>query len=138
MGVFYHLRYPLLVLDLLARRTRRLTIFHTLTMPGDAVYEDTQDHPTEEREPLPDPGWPKIAFIERRFSRDPANWGAANHAGVEAMLRSAGRGVIARPAGENWLCKPDPEDRPERWHTDARLKSLPGAIGGMVDTDSRA
>src|ERR1700710_2757881 len=43
MGVFYHLRYPLLALDLLARRTRRLMVFQTLTMPGDTVYEDTAD-----------------------------------------------------------------------------------------------
>ena len=32
---FYHLRYPLLALDLLAKRTRRLMVFQTLTMPGD-------------------------------------------------------------------------------------------------------
>src|SRR4051812_24857493 len=36
MGVFYHLRYPLLALDLLAQRTRRLMMFQTLTMPGDS------------------------------------------------------------------------------------------------------
>jgi len=87
MGVFYHLRYPLLALDLLAQRTRRLMMFQTLTMPGDSVYTNTQDHPIAERTPLLESGWPKMAFIEHRFAGDPTNWWVANHAGVEAMLR---------------------------------------------------
>jgi tRNA (mo5U34)-methyltransferase len=130
MGVFYHLRYPLLALDLLARRTRRLMVFQTLTMPGQDVYEDTQDHPITEREPLLDPGWPKMAFIEHRFSNDPTNWWVANHAGVEAMLRSSGLRVTARPADEIYLCEPDPDVAAARWHSDEQLQSLLGAIGG--------
>jgi tRNA (mo5U34)-methyltransferase len=106
MGVFYHLRYPLLALDLLARRTRRLLMFQTLTMPGKTVYEDTQDHPIGEREPMLDPGWPKMAFIEHRFAGDPTNWWAPNHAGCEAMLRSSGLRVLSRPADETYLCEP--------------------------------
>ncbi|HYF19191.1 MAG TPA: TIGR04290 family methyltransferase [Ramlibacter sp.] len=107
MGVFYHLRYPLLALDLLARKTRRLMMFQTLTMPGTTVYPDTRDHPIEQREPLLDPGWPKMAFIEHRFAGDPTNWWVPNHAGVEAMLRSSGLRITARPAHEIYLCEPD-------------------------------
>ena len=107
MGVFYHLRHPLLALDLLARRTRRLLMFQSLTMPGDTVYPDTADHPITEREPLLDPGWPKMAFIEHRFAGDPTNWWVPNHAGIEAMLRSAGLRVRARPIDEAYLCEPD-------------------------------
>jgi hypothetical protein len=62
MGVFYHLRYPLLALDLLAQRTRRLMMFQTLTMPGDSVYENTADCSIEDRTPLLESGWPKMAF----------------------------------------------------------------------------
>lgn len=108
MGVFYHLRYPLLALDLLAQRTGRLMVFQTLTMPGQEVYADTLDHPIERREPLLEAGWPKMAFIEHRFSGDPTNWWVPNHAGVEAMLRSSGLRVTGRPAGEIYLCEPDP------------------------------
>ncbi len=111
MGVFYHLRYPLLALDTLARMTRRLMVFQTLTLPGEAVYPDTPDLPIEHREPLMDPGWPKMAFIEQRFSADPTNWWVANHAGCEAMLRSAGLRVVNRPAGEIYLCEPQAPDR---------------------------
>ncbi|MGZ5774572.1 MAG: TIGR04290 family methyltransferase [Ramlibacter sp.] len=125
MGVFYHLRYPMLALDLLARKTRRLMMFQTLTMPGDEVYPDTQDHPLDEREPLLDPGWPKMAFIEHRFAGDPSNWWVANHAGVEAMLRAAGLRVLTRPAGEMYLCEPDPA-------SDARFWAGHGVVGPVL------
>jgi tRNA (mo5U34)-methyltransferase len=134
MGVFYHLRYPLLALDLLARRTRRLMVFQTLTMPGAAVYEDTADHPITHREPLLDPGWPKMAFIEHRFSGDATNWWVANHAGVEAMLRSSGLRVVQRPAHEIYFCEPDArtdDTAPERRHSDEQLESVFGAMGGV-------
>jgi tRNA (mo5U34)-methyltransferase len=106
MGVFYHLRYPLLALDLLAARTRRLMMFQTLTMPGEEVYPVKADYRIEEREPLLDRGWPKMAFIERKFSGDPTNWWVANHAAIEAMLRSSGLRVKARPGHEMYLCEP--------------------------------
>jgi tRNA (mo5U34)-methyltransferase len=124
MGVFYHLRYPLLALDLLARRTRQLMVFQTLTMPGDTVCEDTADHPIEERAPLLDPGWPKMAFIEHRFSGDPTNWWVANHAGVAAMLRSSGLRVLERPADEIYLCEPDAAVAAERWNSEEQLDSV--------------
>ena len=124
MGVFYHLRYPLLALALLARLTRRLMVFQTLTLPGDAVCSDTADHPIEDRQPLLDPGWPKMAFIEHRFAGDPTNWWVANHAGCEAMLRSAGLRVTARPAGEIYLCEPAPSQGWSPAQLDAVLQSL--------------
>jgi tRNA (mo5U34)-methyltransferase len=107
LGVFYHLRYPLLGLDLVARRVGRLLLFQTLTMPGEAVTEPGPDLALEDRAALAEPGWPKLAFIEHRFAGDPTNWWVANHAGVEAMLRASGLRVVARPAGEIYLCEPD-------------------------------
>ena len=131
MGVFYHLRYPLLALDLLAQRTQRLMVFQTLTMPGETVYEDTSDHPIEHRAPLLDPGWPKMAFIEHRFSGDPTNWWVPNHAGVEAMLRSSGLRVTQRPVEEIYICEPDPAVASQRWNSQAQLQSVLGVTGGM-------
>jgi tRNA (mo5U34)-methyltransferase len=106
LGVFYHLRYPLLALDILARKTRRLMIFQTMTMPGDAVFDGPDDFEIDEREVMLEPGWPKMAFIEKRFAHDPTNWWAPNHAGVEAMLRSSGLRVIGYPGTEVYLCEP--------------------------------
>lgn len=134
MGVFYHLRYPLLALDLLAQRTRRLMVFQTLSMPGDSVYPDTGDHPIDDRGPLLDPGWPKMAFIEHRFAGDPTNWWVPNHAGIEAMLRSSGLRVTVRPAGEIYLCEPDPSGASARWRGSSAMESalaaVPAAAGG--------
>jgi tRNA (mo5U34)-methyltransferase len=125
MGVFYHLRYPLLALDLLARRTRRLLMFQTLTMPGDNVYPNTADHPIDKREPLLDPGWPKMAFIEHSFAGDPTNWWVPNHACCEALLRSSGLRVVARPADEMYLCEPAGGDA-------SQMRAALAAVRGMA------
>jgi tRNA (mo5U34)-methyltransferase len=133
MGVFYHLRYPLLALDILAQRTRRLMMFQTLTMPGDEVHPDTQtDRPIHEREQFHDRGWPKMAFIEHRFAGDPTNWWVANHAGVEAMLRAAGLRVIGRPAGEIYLCEPDKRADAQFWVSHQLVKSSLDALGSIA------
>jgi len=110
MGVFYHLRYPLLGLDLVAEKVRRLMLFQTLTMPGRAVFSGTEeDRDIDDREAFTNPGWPKMAFIEHQFSGDPTNWWAPNHAACEAMLRSSGLRIVSRPGHEMYLCEPDPD-----------------------------
>ncbi len=108
LGVFYHLRYPLLGLDIASRLAGRLFLFQTLTMPGDEVLDPGLDRPIDDREAMRDPGWPKMAFIEHRLAGDRTNWWAPNHAAVEAMLRSAGMRVLERPGIESYLCEPDP------------------------------
>ena len=128
MGVFYHLRYPLLALDLLAERTRRLMMFQTLTMPGDSVYRAKSDYDITNRTPLLETGWPKMAFIEHRFSNDPTNWWVANHAGVEALLRSSGLKVKARPGHEIYLCEPDKQAGSRRAVYRSQLESIRSVI----------
>jgi tRNA (mo5U34)-methyltransferase len=108
MGVFYHLRYPTLALDVLAQRTRRLMVFQTLTMPGDAVRDTPLDLGIDDRDAMLEPGWPAMAFIEHRLANDPTNWWAPNHACVLAMLRASGLRVTGRPHHEVYLCEPDP------------------------------
>lgn len=113
MGVFYHLRYPLLGLDIVAQKVQRLMVFQTLTMPGEEIYADTFDRGTYhdwtigDRDALLETGWPKMAFIEHRFAGDRTNWWIPNQAGVEAMLRSSGLRIVARPGKELYLCEPD-------------------------------
>jgi tRNA (mo5U34)-methyltransferase len=108
MGVLYHLRYPMLGLDIVCQKVKQLMVFQTLTMPGKSVFENTYDADFDQRQLLARKGWPKMAFIEHRFAGDPTNWWAPNHAGVEAMLRSAGMKVAGRPGHELYLCEPDP------------------------------
>jgi len=109
LGVFYHLRYPLLGLDIVAQKTKQLMVFQTMTMPGEAVDAETPDLQLHEREGFLGAGWPKMAFIENRLANDPTNWWAPNHAAVLAMMRSCGFQVTARPGEEVYLCVPDPE-----------------------------
>lgn len=128
MGVFYHLRYPLLGLDIVARRTSRILVFQTLTTLEMEVYGDTWDHPIDEREALNASGWPRMAFIEHSFASDPTNWWVPNHAGVQAMLRSSGMAVTAHLGHEIYLCKPAAPDASTRAPYDftAELRSATG------------
>ena len=106
MGIFYHLRYPLLALDIVARRVRRLVVFQTLSMPGDEVYEPQTDRTLNDRDDFLRPGWPKMAFIEHRLAGDPTNWWAVNHAAVLAMMRSSGLHLVEKPAHEIYFFEP--------------------------------
>ena len=115
MGVLYHLRYPLLGLDIVARKVGRRMIFQTLTMPGDEVHAAPMDVDINEREVLLEPGWPKMAFLEHRLANDPTNWWAPNHACVQAMLRSAGLQVTEMPGHEIYVCVPGSPREEMEW-----------------------
>jgi tRNA (mo5U34)-methyltransferase len=132
MGVFYHLRYPMLALDIVSSCVQRLMVFQTLTMPGDEVSTSTTvDRDVMDREEFLTPGWPKIAFIEHAFAGDPTNWWAPNHAAVEATLRSSGMRVLGRAAHEIYLCEPE-RDRdiwPRTPRGDEELASASGESG---------
>jgi tRNA (mo5U34)-methyltransferase len=106
MGVLYHLRHPLLALDLVASKARRLVVLQTLTMPGHEEADAPVNLQLEQREEFLAAGWPKMAFIEHRLADDPTNWWAPAHACVLAMARSAGLEVIARPGHEIYVCRP--------------------------------
>jgi tRNA (mo5U34)-methyltransferase len=106
LGVFYHLRYPQLALDVVAERAGRMLVFQTLTMPGREVLGRNDGLGINRRTELTRAGWPKMAFIEGSFENDPTNWWAPNRAAVEAMLRSTGLEVVGRPAHEFYICTP--------------------------------
>jgi tRNA (mo5U34)-methyltransferase len=108
MGVFYHLRYPLLGLDIVTQKVKHLLVFQTLSMLEKTIYQPTHHQGIENRHALNNQGWPKMAFIEHSFEGDPTNWWIPNHAGVEAMLRSCGLKIVGYPGHEIYLCEPDP------------------------------
>lgn len=105
MGVFYHLRYPLLGLDIAARKTTGTMIFQTMTTPGEQIKPFADDVGIYDRQVMNDPAWPRMAFIEKRLQGDPTNWWVANRSGAEAMLRSTGFGSIHYIASEIWICR---------------------------------
>jgi tRNA (mo5U34)-methyltransferase len=112
LGVFYHLRYPLLGLDIVARRTRRMLAFQTLTTGEMEIQADSGDRGLNERAALRAPGWPRMAFIEHRLAGDPTNWWVPNHAGVLAMLRSSGLSLRSHLGHEIYMCEPLPPGSP--------------------------
>jgi tRNA (mo5U34)-methyltransferase len=105
LGVLYHLRYPLLALDIVADCVDDLLVLQTLTMPGEEVAAPPEDLGLHERDRMLDPEWPKMAFIEHRLEDDPTNWWAPNRACVEAMLRSAGLDPVGSPGHEIQLAR---------------------------------
>ncbi len=121
LGVLYHLRYPLLGLDLVTELVDGLLVIQTLTMSDtpatDTPATDTPatDTPADigikQRRRLREPGWPTMAFIEHELAGDPTNWWVANEAAVEAMVRTTGLRVLARPGHEMWLCERESPSR---------------------------
>lgn len=105
LGVLYHLRHPLLGLDIVASRVEGRLIFQTLTNQEPAPSAPTpHDLAFFQRERLGEAGWPRMSFIERRFAGDPTNWWAPSTSCCEAMLRSAGMRIVAQPSHETWIC----------------------------------
>ena len=105
MGVLYHLRHPLLALDLIVPHVAATLVVQTLTMPGEERAQPPADLGIDERDAMLAPGWPAMAFIEQELAGDPTNWWAPNAACVEAMLRSCGLRIAGRPGHEIWLCE---------------------------------
>lgn len=107
MGVLYHLRHPLLALERIREHAvGELLVFQSMLRgaePGAAVERDYQFTDTG---PFAGEGFPAMYFIEHNYAGDPSNWWIPNRACVEAMLRSAGFEIIARPEHEVYLCRP--------------------------------
>ena len=118
MGVLYHLRYPLLALDLLREfAVGKLLLFQSMERgcAGNNGDESVKpDYAFEDRTPFDASGFPRMHFIEHRYAGDPSNWWIPNHPAAEAMLRSAGFEILANPDPEVFLCRPNPEPRPWR------------------------
>jgi tRNA (mo5U34)-methyltransferase len=106
MGVLYHLRHPLLALDLIHEHAARdLVLFQTMLRGSEQIEGLAENYPFSERDLFERPGAPRLHFIERRFAGDPTNWWIPNAACAEAMLRSAGFEILSRPEQEVWLCR---------------------------------
>jgi tRNA (mo5U34)-methyltransferase len=105
MGVLYHLRHPLLALDLLFDHVvRDQLLFQSMLRGPDTVPALEPDAPFEDTAQFALPDYPAMYFVEHRYAGDWTNWWIPNRAGVEAMLRSAGF-VIQRRGDDVYLCR---------------------------------
>jgi len=107
MGVFYHLRYPMLALDILAQKARKMMVFQTLSLPGKEEMELPDDVEFHKREIMNSKAWPSMAFIENKLAGDPTNWWAPNHQGIISILRSCGFKVNSMPEDETYVVEKD-------------------------------
>ena len=108
MGVFYHLRYPLLALDILRQYVAKDWFVFQSMLRGSRTRPDIEsDYPFWERAVFDKPGFPKMHFIESSYSEDPTNWWIPNRSCVEAVLRSAGFKIESVPEAEVFICRCD-------------------------------
>lgn len=106
IGVFYHLRHPLLALDLIhAHVARDLLVFQSMQRGSDAVLPVEPDYEFRDTTAFNHPGYPKLHFIENEYAHDPTNWWAPNRACSEAMLRSAGFEILDHPESEVFISR---------------------------------
>ncbi len=106
IGVLYHLRHPLLALDLIHEHVARdLLVFQSLQRGSAAISPVEQDYEFWDESHFDDPGYPRLHFIEHRYAHDQTNWWAPNRAASAAMLRSAGFEIVSHPEEEIFIAK---------------------------------
>jgi tRNA (mo5U34)-methyltransferase len=109
MGVLYHLRHPLLALDLIHEHVARdLLVFQSMLRGSDRVTPVADDYAFWDREIFEDPAYPRMHFVENLYAGDPTNWWIPNRACAEAMLRSSGFAVVDHPEPEVFICRWQP------------------------------
>jgi tRNA (mo5U34)-methyltransferase len=109
LGVLYHLRHPLLALDLIREHVVGDLFVCQSMQRGEAAEEPLEDdYPFSETAIFERPGFPRMSFIEHRYAGDWTNWWVPNRACTKAMLRSAGFVIDSNPEEEVFVCRPDP------------------------------
>ncbi len=106
MGVLYHLRHPLLALDLIREHVAATSCSSSRcsAAPGHVLPLE-KDYPFKESELFFETGFPKLHFVEREYCADWTNWWVPNRACTEAMLRSAGFSIDKQIEEEVYLCR---------------------------------
>ena len=115
MGVFYHLRHPLLALDLIHEHVAKdLLVFQSMQRGSPDVGPIEENYHFWEESIFERSDFPRMHFIEKQYASDPTNWWIPNRACVEALLRSAGFQILSHPEQEVYLCQwhPLPDSAP--------------------------
>jgi tRNA (mo5U34)-methyltransferase len=106
MGVLYHLRHPLLALDLIREYVARdLVVVQSMLRGSRHLMTPETDYDFHDEQAFADADYPAMFFVERRYAGDPTNWWVPNASALAAMLRSSGLPPIARPEEEVFICR---------------------------------
>jgi tRNA (mo5U34)-methyltransferase len=105
MGVLYHLRHPLLALELLhehvvadlfVAQSMLRGSYQSIDVPPDFAFWEND---------VFDKKFPCMYFVENRYANDPTNWWIPNLACFEGMLRSTGFEILDHPESEVFICR---------------------------------
>lgn len=106
LGVLYHLRHPLLALDLIHEHVAGdILVFQSMQRGGRATAAVAENYHFWQDAHFNRRSYPKLHFVEYRYADDPTNWWVPNGACAEAMLRSAGFEITAHPEDEVYICR---------------------------------
>jgi len=105
LGVFYHLRYPLLVLDRLAEITQKSLYFQTVITDVEGADELEIPEDIDDKYIFCETGFPKMYFIENRYQGGFNNWFICNVQAALAALRSSGFDNIIRSGTDCFICE---------------------------------
>jgi tRNA (mo5U34)-methyltransferase len=115
MGVLYHLRHPLLALDLLHEHVvGDMLVFQSMLRGSPDAKRFAENYDFQETAQFDDPLFPVMYFVEHRYAGDPTNWWIPNRACAEAMLRSAGFEIVDHPEEEVFICRRGSAEPPRR------------------------
>jgi tRNA (mo5U34)-methyltransferase len=120
LGVFYHLRYPLLALDKAVKKTAGKLIFQTMLRGSRDEFKAERDYEFYNEE-IFGADFPAAYFIENSYAGDYTNWFIPNRSGAEAMLRSAGLSITPTADPETWICEPIRATRNGKYILDMEL-----------------
>jgi tRNA (mo5U34)-methyltransferase len=112
MGLFYHLRAPLFVLDRVARMVREKMFFQTVVRgdePGAKPLKVPADIDVGDLKLFRNPAFPRAVFIEGISNGDWSNWWFVNSNCLHAMLRSAGFTRYTQISSDTFVCDPPPD-----------------------------
>ena len=106
MGVLYHLRHPLLALDLLYEHVvGDRMLFQCLQRGDERIPDLKENYDFSEWSVFDQLDYPKLFFVEERYAGDPTNWFIPNKAAIEAILASSGFVIEVNPEREVYLCR---------------------------------
>lgn len=128
MGVFYHLRYPLLAMDIISKKVNKLLVFQTMIVGDHMEGEVPENVPFEDRATIVKKGWPALSFVENKLAGDPTNWWIANPSCASALLRDCGFKLLSQPDDETFVAAPVSSSG-EKWTQSWNSSEYLSAIG---------
>lgn len=107
LGLFYHLKYPVLVLDRLSEMTKSRLYFQSQVVGPEISKFQPDDDYSDGASINKSKNFPKLFFIEKKYLNSPGNWWLPNESAMISLLRNAQMKIIARPSKAIFVAEPN-------------------------------